>query len=132
MTVMSVALLCLGLWLLVRGLKTVARARAAWGARSVSATAHVVSCIRERYRSENDREVFTISARYVDTRGLPHMLEISGEQQFPTGHPIDIRFDPHHPATFYLPEHFAGMGLPVALVLLGGSLILASVALATR
>jgi len=131
--VTSVALLCLGLWLLVRGLKTTATARAAWEARSVPGTAHVVSCIRERYRDpDNGGEVFTLSARYVDTRGVPHTMELSAGQAFPTGHPIEIRFDPHHPATVHLPEAFAESGRPLAFILLGGLLMFLSVAFASR
>src|SRR5262245_56724042 len=119
-------LFCVGLAMLVRSLMTVSTSRAAWEARSIPGTAHVVSCTP--YRDPEIGEAFTMLARYVDTRGQPHTMELSAGQQFPIGHPIDIRFDPQRPATAHLPEQFAGSNLPIALVGFGGGLMLVSFA----
>jgi hypothetical protein len=127
MTLPFLALLILGLGMLVRGLMTVSRSRAAWMARSVAATANIVGC-RPVERSDSPRfETFTISVRYIDTQGQPHTAHLPASQEFQTGEPIDIRFDPKHPATVYLGEHFAGTDLPAALVVFGGLLMLVSI-----
>lgn len=126
MTVTFFVLLIVGLGMLVRGLMTVSRSRAAWMARSVAATANVVAC-RPVERSDSPRfETFMISVRYVDAQGQPHTADLPASQEFQTGDPVDIRFDPKHPATVYLSEQFAGTDLPAALIVFGGLLILAS------
>ena len=126
MTVMFLLLLIVGLGMLVRGLMTVSRSRAVWMARSVTATANVVAC-RTVGSSDSARfNTFTISVRYVDAQGRPHKAELPASQAFQTGEPVDIRFDPKHPATVYLSEHFAGTDLPAALIVFGGLLMLVS------
>jgi hypothetical protein len=127
----SLLLLIVGLGMLVRGLMTVSRSRAAWMARSVAATADVVAC-RPVERSDSPRfNTFTISVRYVDAQGQPHTADLPASQAFQTGDPVDIRFDPKHPATVYLSEHFAGTDLPAALIVFGGLLTLMSVSFMT-
>ena len=129
MTVTFAVLLIVGLGMLVRGLMTVSRSRAVWMARSVAATGNVVAC-RPLQRSDGPRfETFTISVRYVDTQGRPRTAELPAAQALQTGDPVDIRFDPKHPATVYLSEQFAGTDLPAALIVLGGLLTLVSFAL---
>jgi Protein of unknown function (DUF3592) len=121
-----VALFILGLGMLVRGLVTVSRARTAWAVRSVSATGRVIGC-RPVSNSHTDAfNTFSISVQYKDTRGRTHTVELPAMQQFQTGDPIDIRFDPQHPATAYLTEQFAGTNLPMALIAFGSGLMIVS------
>lgn len=131
MTATFFVLLIVGLGMLVRGLMTVSQSRAAWMARSVAATAHVVAC-RPVERSDSPRfNTFTISVRYGDAQGQPHTADLPASQAFQTGDPVDIRFDPKHPATVYLSEHFAGTDLPAALIVFGGLLTLMSISFMT-
>jgi hypothetical protein len=120
------ALFVLGLGMLVRGLMTVSQARAAWMIRSISATGRVIGC-KPVSNSETDAfNTFRISVQYTDTRGQTHTAELPAMQQFQTGDPIDIRFDPQHPATAYLNEQFAGTNLPMALIAFGAGLMFVS------
>jgi hypothetical protein len=126
MTVTFLLLLILGLGMLVRGLMTVSRSRAAWMARSAAATANVVGC-RPVERSDGPPfAAFTISVRYLDAQGQPRTADLPAAQEFQAGDPVDVRFDPKHPATVYLSEQFAGTDLPAALIVFGGLLILMS------
>ena len=129
MTVTFVVLLVVGLAMLVRGLMTVSRSRAVWMARSVAATAHVVACRPVGLADPNPIDPFIISVRYLDTSGQPHTADLPAAQASQTGDPIDIRFDPKHPVTVHLGEHFAGTDLPAALIVFGGLLVLMSFAL---
>ena len=127
MTIPFVTLFILGLGMLVRGLMTVSRSRAVWMARSVAATGNVVACSPVERSGESLLDsTFTISVRYVDTQGQPHTAELPAAQEFQTGDPIDIRFDPKHPTTVFLSEHFAGTNLPAALIVFGGLLMVVS------
>ena len=54
------------------------------------------------------------------------VLLIVGLGMLVTGDPVDIRFDPKHPATVRLSEHFVGTDLPAALIVFGCALILIS------
>ncbi len=128
MTVMSVGLFVLGLAMLVYGLMTASKARAAWMARSIAGTAKVLACAPVVNPETLRLEAFTISVEYSDTGGQPHTAELPASQQFQTGDPIDIRYDPQHPATVYLSEHFQRTDLPVALIAFGGALMLVSFA----
>jgi|SRR5579871_1002141 len=128
MTITFIVLLAVGLVMLVRGLMTVSRSRAAWEARSVAATAGVIACTVHPRADTDAFDAFTISVRYTDTHGQTHTAELPAAQQFQAGDPVDIRFDPRHPATVYLSEHFAGTNLPAALIVFGGLLIFVSFA----
>jgi hypothetical protein len=89
--------------------------------------------MRTRAHPENERlETFTIKVRYTHTRGQSHTADLPASQEFQTGDPIDIRFDPKHPATVYLDDHFAGSKLPAALIAFGGLLMVVSFAYLTR
>jgi hypothetical protein len=126
MTLPFLGLFILGLAMLVRGLMTVSKARAAWMARSTPATANVVAC-RPVSSAENERfETFTITVRYTDAHGQSHTADLPASQELQTGDAIDIRFDPKRPATVYLQEHFAGSNLPAALIVFGGLLMVVS------
>jgi len=129
MTVTSIftALLILGLGMLVRGLVTLSTSRATWLVRSAAGTARVTGCRPVRKYEGSGFNTFTISVEYTDARGQVHRAELPASQRFQAGDPVDIRFDPQHPATVYLSEHFAGWGLPMALIALGGALLLVSI-----
>ena len=132
MTVMFIGLFVLGLGMLIRGLITVSKTRTAWTARSVAATAKVLTC-RAIPRSEpGGFETFHISVAYDDTSGQSRTADLPASQQFQPGDPIDIRFDPKHPATVYLSEQFQGRELPAALIVFGASLMLVSLASVTN
>jgi hypothetical protein len=133
--VLLVLLLVVGLGMLVRGLMTVSRSRAVWMARSVAATANVVACrpIERTAQTLFDSDVtkprfdaFAIRVRYLDAQGQAHAVELPAAQAFQTGDPVDIRFDPKHPATVRLSEHFVGTDLSATLIVFGGALILIS------
>ena len=128
MTITFFVLLVVGLGMLVRGLMTVSRSRAAWMARSVAATASVVACRAVAGSDAAPFDAFTISVRYADTHGQTHTAELPAAQQFQAGDPVDIRFDPSHPATVYPSEKFAGTNLAAALIIFGGLLIFVSFA----
>jgi len=122
-TFIFIALFILGVGVLVRGLMTVSTARAAWMVRSVSGTARVTGC-KSVYDSNDAFNSFGISIQYTDTHGQAHTAELPAMQQFQTGDPVDIRFDPQDPATVYLSEHFAASNLSIALIAFGGALML--------
>ena len=126
MTVTFLVLFVVGLGMLVRGLITVSKARAAWMARSIPATANVIAC-RPVRRSEPGRfETFTISVQYTDADGKTHTADLPASERREAGDPIDIRFDPKRPASVYLSEQFAGTNLPAALIVFGGLLMVVS------
>jgi regulator of protease activity HflC (stomatin/prohibitin superfamily) len=131
MTVTFLLLLILGLGMLVRGLMTVSRSRAVWMARSVAATANVVACTPVRNSDGPPFAAFTISVRYLDAQGQPRTADLPAAQEFQTGDPVDVRFDPKHPATVYVSEQFAGTDLPAALIVFGGLLVLVSFSFVT-
>src|SRR5262249_14204815 len=120
MNIILVVLLIVGLGMLVRGLMTVSRSRAAWIARSVAAAADVVACRPLERSAESGFDTFMIRVRYLDAQGQPHAAELPAAQAFQTGDPVDIRFDPKHPATVRLSAHFVGTDLPAALIVFGG------------
>jgi hypothetical protein len=127
-TYIYVVFFILGLGMLVRGLMTVAQARAAWTAQSVAGTAQVLACTPVRRDSDAmGMNTFTIAVRYTDTRGNAYTTDLPATQPFQAGDPIDIRFDPKNPKTVYLREHFPGWNLPMALIAFGGGLMLVSV-----
>jgi Protein of unknown function (DUF3592) len=131
MNVTFFVLLIVGLGMLVRGLMTVSRSRAVWMARSVAATATVVAC-RPVERSDGPQfATFAISVRYIDAQGQPCTADLPAAQEFAPGDPVDVRFDPKHPATVYLSEQFAGTDLPAALIVFGGLLVLVSFSFVT-
>ncbi len=126
MTVMPFVLLVVGFGMLVRGLMTVSRSRAAWMARSTATTASVVACKPDERSDGEGFAAFTISVRYLDAQGQPRTADLPAAQEFQAGDPVDVRFDPKHPATIYVSEQFAGTDLPAALIVFGGLLILMS------
>jgi hypothetical protein len=128
MTIPFFVLFIAGLGMLVRGLMTVSKARAAWMARSVAATANVIACTAHPRTDTDQIDAFTISVRYADAHGQIQIADLPAAQRFQAGDPIDIRFDPSHPATVYLSEHFAGTKLPLALIAFGGALMMVSFA----
>ncbi len=128
MTIPFVVLFLLGLGMLVRGLMTVSKARAAWTARSIAATANVVTCTPVRNPETDQFDAFTIAVRYTDTQGQLHTANLPASQAFQAGDPIDVRFDPKHPATVLLSEQFTGRSLPAALIVFGGGLMAVSFA----
>ena len=121
--VLYVALFVLGLGMLVRGLMTVSKSRAAWIARSVAATATIVTCTAIAKSEQTGMHAFTISARYTDTRGHAYTTDLPVSQQFQAGDTVDIRFDPNNPKVVYLSEAFAGWDLPMALIAFGAGLM---------
>jgi hypothetical protein len=125
-TSIYVALLILGVGMLVRGLMTVSTARATWMVRSVAGTGRVTACKPIQGSSTDPFNTFSIAITYTDTRGHAYTAKLPASQQFQAGDPVDIRFDPKHPATVYLSEQFAGSNLPFALIAFGGALILVS------
>ena len=128
MSISFLILFVVGLAMLVRGLMTVSRSRAAWMARSVAATASVIACKAVAGTDDAPFDTFTISVRYADTQGQTHTAELPAAQQFQAGDPVDVRFDPNQPATVYPSEKFAGTNLPAALIVVGGLLMVASFA----
>jgi hypothetical protein len=130
--VLYVALFCLGLGMLVYGLITVAKARAAWMLRSVAATAQVVTCkpadkyVASSVYDSTAMNAFTISVRYTDTGGHAYTADLPASQQFQAGDTVDIRFDPKNPKTVYVSEQFAGWNLPLALIAFGAGLMFVS------
>jgi hypothetical protein len=126
MTVPFVGLFCLGLALLVRGLITASRRRAAWIARSTAGTANVVACRAVRNPDTERFDTFVVSVQYADANGQPRSADLPASQEFQPGDPIDIRFDPNNPAAVHLGEQFAGISLPMALIVFGGLLMLVS------
>jgi uncharacterized protein DUF3592 len=121
-----VALFCLGLGMLVRGLMTVSQSRTAWMARSVAGTAQVVTCTPVDRNDSTAMSTFKMSVRYADTRGHPYTADLPASQQFQPGDMVDIRFDPKNPKTVYVSEQFAGWDLPMALIAFGGGLMFVS------
>ena len=66
MNVLLVVLLIVGLGMLVRGLMTISRSRAAWIARSVAATANVVACRPLERSAESRLDTSMIRVRDLD------------------------------------------------------------------
>jgi hypothetical protein len=128
MTLLFFTLFICGLGMLVRGLISIAAARAAWEARSVPGIANVTACrpVPNPETGELDPNAFAISVRYADTRGQSHTADLPAAQEFRVGDPIDVRFDPKHPATVRLKVHFAGSSVPAVLVAFGGFLMITS------
>ena len=124
--VLYVALFILGLGMLVHGLTTVAKARAAWTLRSVAGTAQVVTCKKVQKYEKSGMYEFTISVRYADTQGQSHTAELPASQQFQSGDTVDVRFDPNNPKVVYFSEAFAGWSLPLALIAFGAGLMFVS------
>jgi hypothetical protein len=128
MTLPFLVLFIGGLGMLARGLMTVSRSRAAWIARSVPATANVVTCAPIPKSESTGFATFTISVRYTDAQGQPRSATLPASQAFQPGEPIDVRYDAKRPTTVFLREHFAGSDLPIALIAFGGLLMLVSFA----
>ena len=126
MTVTFLVLFVVGLGMLVRGLITVSKARAAWMARSIAATANVIACREVRNPQIEQLENFAVTVEFTDTRGMSRTAELPASERMAPGDLIDIRFDPNHPASVYQSERFAGSNLPAALIVFGGLLMIVS------
>jgi len=103
--IVGFGLFAIGAVLFVRGLSSVAKARAGWAAHGKATTASVVSC--RRVESDPAHSAVTIEYRDLHEQAKTATLP-PAYREFSVGERVSIRYDPSQPSSEPLDHDFRG------------------------